>query len=149
MDEKEIGAGLIRLDGEGTAESELQALTEKLLRRDRRRVGILATVSVVLWVAAASGFFLLGYLFFTAIVPKLQSYARRPPSWNEGVSGLWITIGSGAVTIVLGSVVAFLLAAISTVVLIVTSRRATLRQINASLQRIARELQELRATRTR
>lgn len=149
MDDKQIGEELLRLDkGQAPTGDDLQAMTQKLLRRDRRRVAFWAALSVFLWVIASSGFFLLGYVFFTAIVPKLDGYARQSPAGAKYLR-LWTSIGLGAVTVILGSVAASLLAAISTVVLIVTSRRATLRQINASLQIIAREVQQLREKRDR
>src|SRR5262249_40548319 len=108
------------------------------------RVGILATISVLLWVIAASAIFFMGYVFFTSIIPKLEYYARRSPDWGDSVQ-VWTIISRYAVTIFLGSVATFLLAAISTVFLVITSRRATLRQINASLQKIMQELHGLRA----
>jgi hypothetical protein len=59
--------------------------------------------------------------------------------WNE-----WAMAGDLAAYWILPCIISLLLAAVCTVLLILLSRRATLRQINASLVEISEELKLLR-----
>jgi hypothetical protein len=148
MDDREPGRALLGLEGaEPAVAPEVRRQVEQILRRDRRRVRLLAALAVSLWAAASAGVFLISYVFFTALLPKLQAYYRRPEEhagrWAEQ-GDIWAVIGQGIAWVVTASFAALLAAAVSTVALVLTSRRATLRQINASLAGISEQLRQLR-----
>ena len=81
--------------------------------------------------------------YFLKIAPRMDAYAearhRLEDDWND-----WLTAGNMIAGIALASIVAVLLAAVCTVLLIAASRRATLRQINANLTKISEQWKSLR-----
>lgn len=151
MTEKELGRALLQADAAGLGASpDPRLLIGAILERDRRRVRVLAFAAIILWLVPAA---LMAYVltsFADDFVPKqkqLQRHVAEGKLTGEERRRLeafhldWMAAGAkvGAV-----SVAAIALAAIVTVMLMAASRRATLRQINASLMTISELLKQSR-----
>jgi hypothetical protein len=149
MTEKELGEALLNLDT--TATPDVKALTARVLQRDRRRVRLLVWMSGASWVVAAL-FVLAILVFFGLLFPlqaKLQQEVKQPtgrltPAQIEQQleqAAIAFKMGSVFITMAVG---ALTLAALCTVLLVLASRRATLRQVNANLVEISEQLKQLR-----
>jgi hypothetical protein len=142
MTEKELGKALLNLDA-SPAVADPKTLTRTILGRDRRRIRLLAGVATLFWILTAAGVVCFCPFYLQNVAPRLRAYhAGRAQLQNDW--GAWATVGEWAAYLVLACVISFVLAAVSTVFLILLSRRATLRQINASLVAISEELRQLR-----
>ena len=152
MGEKELGHALLALDSEQLAGNPgARQQTWKILERDRRRVWWLTAITITLWAAAI--LMVLAMLVAYGLVFPLQAklrdpaeLARLPPEMRQDaqfkaqVAFQMVTLG------VTCSVGILAMAALATILLVLASRRATLRQINASLLEISQQLRELRQT---
>jgi hypothetical protein len=154
---------LLNLDArEVAAPPDPRQVTLSLLQRDRRRVRLLAGLAVVLWLVAAGGLGLLVFALHDYIVwvrvrsfmPE-QSFEAGADKGNPLRPGTRLTpsldqtlretnLIHHSTPVVAGAVGALVLAALCTVLLVFSSRRATLRQINASLLAICEQLRQLR-----
>ena len=151
MNEKQLGDALLRWASTGPALTDPQQLVDRVLRRDRRRVRILAAVTVLLWVIAAGGIPLFFALFMAFIFPKADDVVREmithrrggdPQQLASAAHAVLLAIAKLSVVLVTGSVLALLLAAVGTVMLVFAARRATLRQVNANLTAIAERMRK-------
>lgn len=152
MSEKELGRALLELDSRKLAGvSVAREQTWRILEGDRRRVWWLTALTIALWSAAV--LLILWMLVSFGLLFPLQAHlnddaqvarAGMTPQMREDaklkaqIVFQMITVG---VTLSVG-MLAF--AALSTVFLVLASRRATLRQINASLLEISQQLRTLR-----
>jgi p-aminobenzoyl-glutamate transporter AbgT len=137
MTEKEFGKALLSLDTTPKpSEVDPRQLARNIVQRDRRRIRLLAGIAATFWIAATGGVVWLATMYFVIVEPRLNAYAagraRLETDWQD-----WAKAGDMAARSLLVCLVALLLAAISTVVLILLSRHATLRQINASLSELS------------
>jgi hypothetical protein len=144
MTEKELGRALLNLSmTPESAAPDPRQLTRTILERDRRRIRALAALATLFWVLTTAGFVCLCPFYVMVVAPRLRAYqggrANLQNDWND-----WATVGDWAAGLVLACVICLLLAAVCTVLLILLSRRATLRQINASLMEISEQLKQLR-----
>jgi len=164
MSEKELGRALLELDSQKLAgEPTSREQTWRILEADRRRVWRWTAVTIGLWSAAILMILLMliGYGLVFPLQAKLAGATDEEPAgalkeqgririedltpeqrelakFKAQVVFQMITVG------VTFSVGILSLAALATVFLVVASRRATLRQINASLLEISTQLKELR-----
>jgi hypothetical protein len=163
MSEKELGKALLNLDSRQLAAvPDVREQTWKILECDRRRVRRWTVLSVALW-AAAILMVLLMLILYGLVFPlqaKLAGYEevskaaaerqkefidldnltpqqRDEAKFKAQIMFQMVTVGVTVSVGILG------LAAISTVFLVLASRRATLRQINASLLEISQQLKSL------
>src|SRR5262249_5201630 len=144
MTEKELGRALLNLDlTPAPAAPDPQQLTRKILDRDQRRIRLLAGLATLFWILTAVGIVCLCPFYVIVVAPRLRAYqagrAQLANDWND-----WATVGDWAAYWILACILSLLLAAVCTVLLILLSRRATLRQINASLAGISEQLKHLR-----
>jgi hypothetical protein len=152
MTQKDLGKALLRLgltELSGLPDDREQTWT--ILERDRRRVRRLACMTIGAWLLSTLLIFtvLVAFGFLFPRVAKLRmdveqgkvSQEQREHLRNEHDLGLM----KGTLLIAF-SVAALTFAALCTVLLNLTTRRATLRQINASLVVISEQLKELRST---
>jgi hypothetical protein len=144
MTEKELGKALLHLDMLPTpAAPDPRQLTQKILERDRKRIRLLAGLATLFWILTAAGIVCLCPFYVMIVAPRLRAYqagrAQLANDWND-----WAMVGDWAAYWILACIITLLLAAICTVLLILLSRRATLRQINASLVEISAQLKQLR-----
>ena len=152
MTQNDLGKALLKL---GVTElaglPDIREQTWAILERDRRRVRRLTGMTIGAWLLATVLIFsvLVAFGFLFPKVAKLQmeiaqgkvSQAEREQLRNAHDVGLM----KGTLLIAF-SVVTLTFAALSTVLLNLATRRATLRQINASLLEISEQLKELRAS---
>ncbi|MFO0850995.1 MAG: hypothetical protein U0871_20945 [Gemmataceae bacterium] len=140
MTDRELGRALLAVDLGGGADARRQ--TWAVLDKDRRRVRLLTGLAVGAWLVAA--LLVLGmFVAMGLLMPRVAKLAtdvdagRVTPAEREReeranqVTSHMITLGVAASVGVLG------LAALATVFLVLATRRATLRQINANLVEIA------------
>jgi hypothetical protein len=150
MNEKDLGKALLGLDATqlgGVTDSRL--LTGKVLERDRRRVRLLTGLTVVLWALAVSGI-LLVLNIFVDLIPKQKTLMRDvaqgriAKDHRESLERYHWMVVEKATVMIAASVAVLGLAAIGTVILVLTARGATLRQVNASLVEISEQLRQLK-----
>jgi hypothetical protein len=139
MSTNDLAKALLELDvGLGPGAADPRRLTREILKRDRRRVRLLAGLTVLLWLAAGAG--------LAFLVLSLDWYIRAVRTASL-MPGQPVTEGTGplhhSVPYVLGSIAALLLAGFCTVALVLSSRRAALRQVNAGLLEISEQLKQL------
>jgi heme exporter protein D len=144
MTEKELGRALLTLDmAPSPAASDPRQLTRQILERDRRRIRLLAGLATLFWILTAAGIVCLCPFYVLIVAPRLRAYeagrAQLANDWND-----WAMVGDWAAYWILACIISLLLAAICTVLLILLSRRATLRQINANLVEISQQLKQMR-----
>ena len=123
-------------------------IAKQVIARDQRRVVILAMLSVIFWLLGAAGMLLLVIDLNEFVMGvRLNHAAQRietqgkPAADNEP----WdLNLGTDpfhhAFPLLVVGVVALPLAALSTVLLIFTSRRAAMNRINMSLAQIGEQL---------
>jgi hypothetical protein len=149
MDEHELGESLLRA---GAAEDrdfpDVPDLVATIIARDRRRLQVLGTLILALWLIGAAG---IGFVLYelSIHVPEYMasiteiregelSMDQRQRIQENNLFGFQIGL-----SITVGSVAILALAALGTFLLVLASRRATLRQVNASLALISDRLQQL------
>ena len=149
MDEHELGEALLRA---GAAEDrdlpDARDLSSSVLARDRRRLRTLGGLILALWLAGAAG---IGFVLYNLAI-YVPAYMRLMMKIEEGgvsmeqrqriqennLGGFQIGL-----SITVGSVAILALAALGTFLLVLASRSATLRQVNASLTLISEQLRQL------
>jgi hypothetical protein len=156
MSDSDLGKALLQLDAAQLAGvPDARQQTWRILEHDRRRVRRLTVLAVVLWVFAAL-LVLLVFVAFGLLFPFMAKVIRQVEDAREDAAGVQMKSQVGQVFRVIqaGQAVAFIaagalgvlgLAALATVFLVLASRRATLRQVNASLLEISEQLRQLRA----
>src|SRR5262249_51933394 len=106
-------------------------------------IRLLASIATFCWFLTAAGFVSLCPFYLIVIAPRLRAYqagrAHLEKDWND-----WARVGDWAAYWILGCIICLLLAPITTVLLVLMSRRATLRQINANLSEISEQLKQMR-----
>jgi uncharacterized membrane protein len=140
MTEKEFGKALLSLDTTPkVSELDPRSMARNIVERDQRRIRVLAALTIMFWIAAAAGIIWLGVMYFVMVEPRLIAYAsghaQLESDWRD-----WARAGDVAARSLLACLASLMLAAVSTVLLILLSRHATLRQINASLSELTGKL---------
>src|SRR5688572_18821425 len=149
MNENEIGAGLAKLEALRGADDD-RLLARKVLQRDRGRVWLLTGLAVLFWVIAAAGVLFAVYVAIFHLYPKQQqlmhdhAIGKLPTELFVEIQALHFRMIELCTLVVAAAFVAATLAAICTLLLILVSRRATLRHINANLVEIFEQLQQQR-----
>jgi hypothetical protein len=148
MNEKVLGELLLQLDAESLRETpDPRKFAEPILKRDRRRVWWLTAASIALWGFATV--LVLGVMVGLGLLMPLKAHLRDQPerltaeqrvqaerTVEEGMSMMLVlTAFSGVISCS---------AILCTLLLILSSRQATLRQVNASLLEISEQLRRLR-----
>src|SRR5687767_632522 len=148
MSERELGRALLDLDSQKLAGVPVaREQTWRILEQDRRRVWWLTALTIALWSAAI--LLVLWMLVAFGLLFPLQAHLnddaqvarvgmtpqmREDAKLKAQIVFQMITVG---VTLSVGVLA---LAALATVFLVRASRRATLRQINASLLEISQQI---------
>jgi hypothetical protein len=144
MGEQELIRALQDLVARHTPRPDPRRLHAELLARDHWRVQLLASVTALLWLGGIAGLLYMIFWFNRFII----AYAPEAP---EQI-GRWYTSEQFHAKMelhhslegCLAAVPALLLAALGTVWLVFSSRRATLNQINLSLAEISDQLRQMR-----
>jgi hypothetical protein len=150
MNDDEIGKALLNLNAEASAGApDPRRLAGNVLARGRWRVRLLATMAVLLWLLAAAGVFFVIWVATWHLYPKQQKLMRDatlgklPVERIVEIQALHFRAVELCTQVTAASFVALTLAALGTVLLVLESRRATLRQINAQLAEISARLKEM------
>ncbi|MEX2173355.1 MAG: hypothetical protein WD872_03275 [Pirellulaceae bacterium] len=154
MSDKELSRALLDLDARKLAGAgDPREHTWRILDRDRRRIWWQTAITIALWIGAL--LMVLWMLVALALLMPWEAHLRdeaqvaragMTPAMREAaefqahIMSRMITLG------ITCSVGVLALAAGSTVFLVLASRRATLRQINASLLEISEQLKQLRSS---
>lgn len=150
MNDGQLGKALLELDAAHlSGASDANRETWQILERDRRRVWWLTVATIATWGAAMLMvlWMLVAFGLLFPYLAKLRDDAQRAPlpadvqqaaEFEAEVAFKMITVG------VTCSVGLLALAALATVLLVLATRRATLRQVNASLLEISEQLKALR-----
>ncbi|HEY1380451.1 MAG TPA: hypothetical protein VGF55_26860 [Gemmataceae bacterium] len=149
MNEKDFGDALLRLDMSARPPADARALTDRVLARDRRRVRVLTWLTVGTWLfAAAMVLFLLvafGLIFPAQAKLKDEKFKDRiTPAQREQAERELEVAFKMATVVITFTVGALSLAGLCTLGLVMATRRATLRQVNANLVEITEQLKQLR-----
>lgn len=142
MLDKDIGESLLRLDLSPTADVPATQI-DRIIDADRRRVRRWTRISVALWIVAALGailVFVMGGFAFPVIAKLL---AEKGEGTLENPDTPFLALAKlTAMSLVCGcaSFVTLVGAGLATVLLLLRSRGATLRQINANLLQISARL---------
>lgn len=150
MNEKELGEALLRYGPEADAKQ----VTQRIIDRDTVRVRILLWFTVLVWLFAA-GLVLIGMVQYALVFPEQAKFQKELESAAQERGGLQTAAVMAAQTTILVSfqkatllitfaVAKMCFAALCTVALVLFSRRATLRQVNAGLMEVTAELRRLR-----
>jgi ABC-type Fe3+ transport system permease subunit len=149
MTAPELRRALLDLDAANPAASpDAKQLTEMVLERDRRRVRRLAGVTIAAWLLAIL-LILTSLVGFGMVFPRMaklrmdlaEGKVTAPDRDRiEADNARDFAIGTLQVAL---AVLVLGVAAFCTVLLVLASRRATLRQINAGLIEISRQLGQL------
>jgi hypothetical protein len=152
MNEQELGKSLLQaVEAEHPGSPEGRRLAAQILNRDRRRTWLLGTATLLLWLIGAGGIAFV--LYELAVhVPEYMAFhgqktgAVSTQQWQNFQESYMAGFQIGMV-VVAGSVAVLALAGLGTFLLVLDTRRATLRQINASLTLISQRLERLQALR--
>jgi hypothetical protein len=152
MSEQELIRALQELVARHSPPLEARRLSAEVVARDRWRVGVLAGLTALLWVGGIAGVLYMIFCFNRFIVaysgadPKELRALRT--QLDDDPSKMWEFHAKmelhHSLEACMAAVPALLLAALGTVWLVFSSRRATLNQINLSLAEISEQLRQLR-----
>jgi hypothetical protein len=144
MNERELGRALLKFGAQAREEPpppDPQVLMNRILQRDRRNIGGWAVVTALAWGMTVACMVSLVCFWNVYITPIVNFLAEHP---NVSVpADHWAGMGEVLGSIAIAAVVGLLFAILSTVLLVFASRRATLRQVNASLMQISEQLKQL------
>jgi hypothetical protein len=152
MSEQDLVRALQELVARHAPPPEPRRVSAEVIARDRWRVGLLAGLTALLWVGGIAGVLWMVFCFNQFII----SYSGADPpeihALHPDRDVRAIRMGEFAAKMHLhhslevceAAVPALLLAALGTVWLVFTSRRATLNQINLSLAEISEQLRQMR-----
>jgi hypothetical protein len=144
MSEQELIRALQELVARHSPPPDPRQLSAELIVRDRWRIRLLAAVTALLWLGGIAGVLYMIFCFNRFII----EYSPVNADTGRG----WYTTEQFSAKMKLhhsleaceAAVPALLLAALCTVWLVFSSRRATLNQINISLAEISEQLRQLR-----
>jgi hypothetical protein len=150
MGERELGKALLELDATSVIKgADVRRQTQVVLDRDRRRLRLITGLTVAVWLFATflvcSGLVSFGLTFprQAKLVQDIENRELDAQQRDEAQREVLVSFMKGVMLIAF-SVCIMALAALCTVMLIVASRRASLRHMNAGLMEIAGELAQLR-----
>jgi hypothetical protein len=151
MSEQELIRALQALIARHSPPAEPRRLSSELIARDRWRVGLLAAVTALLWLGGIAGVLYMVFCFNGFIVaysgadPEQVSFHTH---MEFDTRKMWEFHAKmklhHSLEACMAAVPALLLAALGTVWLVFSSRRATLNQINVSLAEISEQLRQMR-----
>ena len=144
MLDKDVGDALLKLDLSPQTEAPT-AQIERIINADRRHVKRWTRISFTLWILAALGaifLFIMGGLAFPAIAKLLMEKGEGTLENPDTPFLLLAKLMAMCMVIGTASFVTLVGAGLATVLLLLRSRSATLRQINANLLRISEQLKQ-------
>lgn len=150
MNDKEIGKSLLDRDaGMSAGAADARQMAGNILRQERGRIRLLAGLAILLWLVAAAGVFFVIYVAAWHIFPKQQQLMRSATLGNlpaeriVAIQSVHFHAIELCTRVIAAAFVALTLAALCTVLLVLISRQATLRQIHNQLSIISEQLKRL------
>jgi hypothetical protein len=144
MNDNELATALGTLISKAVPQSpDPRALALEVLRRDRQRFRLLAGLSVLFWLLGLAGLVLL-LVGLHRFVISVRIAGFFPPGDLEGIRIHGTSLLHHSIPVIGGSIGALLLAALCTILLISSSRTATLNQISISLMELSEQLRQMR-----
>ena len=144
MTNKELADALLKLDAtQLTGSVDHRALTWRVLDSDRRRLRIWIAATISVWLVAAMmiiGTFIAFGLLLPAVAKALHE--AGPADGLEEMMKLTAMLSKVSFFVTL-AVLALAASSLGTILLVLSTRRATLRQVNASLIEISEQLKRL------
>ena len=144
MSEQELIQALQELITRHARPPEPRHLSLELMARDRWRVRLLAGLTALLWLGGITGILYMVFWFNRFIIAFGPMDADRTGAWYASELFHAKMELHHSLEACLAAVPALLLAALGTVWLVFSSRRATLNQINLSLAEISEQLRQMR-----
>lgn len=130
-------------------EADARRLARKIIESDGRRIRVLAGLTIALWAIAAAGISLALFALL-ALRPEPENPALDAQQGRTTLAehrarerSRWMAIEKMTAVVAI-SVATLALAALGTVLLVLASRGATIRQVNATLLQISEELKLLK-----
>ena len=145
MSDQELIRALQELIARHSPPVDALRLRAELVARDRWRVGLLAGLTALLWLGGIAGVLYMIFWFNRFIIAYTPMDAEPVGAWYASAQFHAKMELHHSLEACLAAVPALLLAALGTVWLVFSSRRATLNQINLSLAEISEQLRQLRA----
>jgi len=136
---RDLGTELLKQNGGPPAGRSPAEAGAAAVRREHRRVGLWAALTLAAWGAVAAYGVISTYLFLVYIYPKLAQFAQSEPPVRLDHEFIGILAYAILVSNVIWPVL-LLAAAGLTVLFVLKSRRATLRQIQVSLAEISEQI---------
>jgi hypothetical protein len=139
---RDVGEELLRQAAGAKPPPDPLATVEAVSRRQRRRLGLWAGLTVFLWILTGGYCIAIVVMFLTYIFPRILWLVENPSAATQTMSnGEFFCVMAYYLlySIILWQVL-LVAAAGMTVVFILKSRQATLRQIQASLNEISRQI---------
>jgi hypothetical protein len=149
MNEKQFGKPSLNADTPHGALLGARQISDRILNRHARRVRLLIGLTALFWVLAGIGVFFVLHVVTWRLYPheqKLMRDAAQGKLTLEKVAEIQAVEFHAAefcARVIGTAFLAFSLAFLCAILLIMASRRATLLQINASLAAISEQLQSL------
>jgi hypothetical protein len=145
MGEQELVRALQELVARHAPPPEPRRLSSELIARDRWRVRLLAGVTALLWLGGMAGVLYMIFWFNRFIIAYAPATDTGDvAAWRAGEQFHAKMELHHSLEACLAAVPALLLAALGTVWLVFSSRRATLNQISLSLAEISEQLRQMR-----
>jgi hypothetical protein len=146
MTENDLRKALLGLDAAAIASApDARQIAGRVLARDRRRVRLLAALTIVLWVTAALGIVLVLCALMFVHPAMLQTIPRGASAVDrERFEHVRLIMLEKSTAVVAISVAILALAALGTVLLVFAAHAATIRRVNATLVEISEQLKQLR-----
>jgi hypothetical protein len=125
----------------------------QILQRDRRRIWLLGGATLLLWLLGSCGIAFVLYALYVEVPRYLdfryEKAGTRPIERRQSITESYLAGLNVGIVLISCSVAVLALAALGTFLLVLDTRRATLRQINASLALISERLERLQELRER
>jgi len=141
--DRDVGEELLKQAAGAKPPPDPQTTVEAVSRRQRRRLGLWAGLTISLWILAGGYCVANVLVFLTFFYPKLAWFIEDPSEAGRGASAreffhilAYYLLYSNVLWPVL-----LVAAAGMTVVFVLKSRQATLRQIQATLDEISRQIE--------
>jgi hypothetical protein len=118
---------------------------DEVMRVEQRRLRLWGAATVALWVLGAASVFVSVLFYLTYLHPKLRVLLSHPaePSLPDHYAILMPFISDWMLITSVVALALMVLAAVCTVLFVVKSRHATLRQIRVSLAEISEQIKTL------
>ena len=144
MSEQDLVRALQELINRHSPPPRPSQLSSELIWRDRWRVRLLAGVTALLWLAGIAVVLYMIFWFNRFIIAYAPGHPTQIPAWYATEEFHALMELHHSLEACEAAVPALLLAALGTVWLVFSSRRATLNQINLSLAQISEQIRQMR-----